>query len=173
MQHRCLSNPRCSPPTGLLHLLHPQQHELASSADRFTLVRDQSVIVLLHGRLRGAIISGLRNSGTFIRTVPLSMQMYWIPELSLFFSCLSVVLGTKVWHSRVSHSIHEVGDVLDPTSLVLIASPVLCSPTIKGSIVVAVLVVVRLGSVIHRRSSQLGSATMAGLSAPLLLTLRA
>ena len=37
----------------------PQQRELASSADRFTVVRDQSVIKLLHGRLRGTIISGL------------------------------------------------------------------------------------------------------------------
>ena len=31
----------------------PQQHELASSAERITLVRDQSVITLLVGRLRG------------------------------------------------------------------------------------------------------------------------
>ena len=39
------------------------------------------------------------------------------------------------WHFRVLHSVREEGDVLDPTSLVLIASPVLCSPTIKGSTV--------------------------------------
>ena len=151
----------------------PQQHELASSADRVTLVRDQSVPALLDGRLRGVIISGLGNSGTFTCTVPLNMQMYWITESPLFSSCLSVVLGhLGLWHSRLSHSVHEVGDVLDPTSLVLIASPVLCSPTIKGSTVVAVRVVVRLGSGVHRRSSQLGSATMAGWSAPLLLTSR-
>ena len=77
-----------------------------------------------------------------------------------------------LWHSRLSHSVHEVGDVLDPTSLVLIASPMLCSPSIQGSTVVAVRAVVRLGSVFHRCSSQLGSATMVGWSAPLLLTSR-
>ena len=37
----------------------PQQYELASSVDRSTVVRDQSVIKLLDGRLRGTIISGL------------------------------------------------------------------------------------------------------------------
>ena len=36
---------------------------------------------------------------------------------------------------RASHSVLEVRDVLDPTFLVLIASPVLCSPTTKGSTV--------------------------------------
>ena len=87
----------------------------------------------------------------------LSMQMCWIPESS----CLSVVPGTEDSDTPVS------------PSLVLIASPVLCSPAIKGSTVVAVRVVVRLGSVAHRRSSQLASATMAGWSAPLLLTSRA
>ena len=34
-------------------LCSPQQHEFASSAERFTVVHDQSVIALLVGRLRG------------------------------------------------------------------------------------------------------------------------
>ena len=72
---------------------------------------------------RKAVVSGLGNSGPFTCTVPSSMQMYWITESMLFSSCLSF---------------HKVGDVLDPTSLVLIASPVLCSLTIKRSTVVVV-----------------------------------
>ena len=61
----------------------PQQHELASYAERFTLVRDQSVIALLVGRLRGTY------------TVPPSMQMYWVTESMLFSSCLSVDPSTE------------------------------------------------------------------------------
>ena len=43
-----------------------------------------------------------------------------------------------LWHSHVLHSVHEVGDVLDPSSLILIASPVRCSPKIVESTVVVV-----------------------------------
>ena len=64
----------------------------------------------------------------------------------------------ELWHSRVLHSVHEVSDVLDPASLILTASPMQCSPTIMESTVVVVLAC--LGSVVHCRSSQLGSATM-------------
>ena len=74
----------------------------------------------------------------------------------------------EFWHSRVLHSVHEVGDVLVPTSLILTASPVQCSPTIMRSTVVVVLAC--LGSLVHCRSSQLGSATMSGWLAPFSAT---
>ena len=73
----------------------PQEHELALSADPFTLVRDNYVSALLDGRLRGVIISGLGNSGTFTCTVRLGMQMYWITESMLFSSCMSVDPSTE------------------------------------------------------------------------------
>ena len=74
-----------------------QQHELASSAEGFTLVRDQSVIAILVGKLRGRWRnhSGLRNSGTIACTVHPSMLMHWISESMLFSSSLSVVPSTE------------------------------------------------------------------------------
>ena len=70
------------------------------------------------------------------------IQLYFtctvrITESILFSSCLSVVPSTEDSSTPVSlHSVHR--DVLDPTSLVLIASPVLRSPTIKRRTVVVV-----------------------------------
>ena len=142
----------------------PQQHELASSADHFTVVRDLSVTALLVGRLLGEIISGLGNSGTFTCTVPSQHA----DALDLGIDALLLVHVGRPVHRGLRHA-----RGLDPTSLVLIASPVLCSTTIKGCTVVAVRVLVRLGSVVLCRSTQLGSAIMAGWYAPLLLTLRA
>ena len=125
------------------------------------------------GRLRGVIISGVGNSGTFTCTVPISMQVDCITEQVLFSSCMSVIPSTEDSGTPVFLTAFlKEAMFLIQRRLVLIASPVLCSPTIKGSTVVAVRVVVRLGSVVHRRSWHFGSATMAGWSAPLLLTSR-
>ena len=109
----------------------------------------------------GVIISGLGNSGTF--TCNRSSQHADVLDQGV--NALHLVhVGRPehrgLGHSRVCHSVHEVGDVLDPTSLVLIASPVLCSPTIKGSTVVAVRVVVRLGSVLSFTAAVRNSAPL-------------
>ena len=116
----------------------PQQHELASPADRFVLVRDQSVTALLDGGLRGVIIWSRK-----LWNVHLHRSSQRADVLDPGVTALLVVpVGRPwhwgLWHSRVSHSVHEVGDVLGPTSLILIASPMLCSPTIKRSTVAIV-----------------------------------
>ena len=90
----------------------PQQHELASSAD---VVRDLSVTALLVGRLLGEIISGLGNSGTFTCTVPSQHA----DALDLGIDALLLVHVGRPVHRGLRHS-----RGLDPTSLVLIASPV-------------------------------------------------
>ena len=140
-QHLCLSNPRCSSPTGLLRSVHRNNTRLHRplNASLWFVTDLSSRFLSVDCVVGGEIVPSFGNSGTFTYTVPPTMQMYWIMESMLISACLSGVPSTE--HSGTPvflHGDHEVGDVIDPTSLILIASPVLCSPTIKGSTVVVV-----------------------------------
>ena len=116
----------------------PQQHERASSADRFTVVHDQSVIKLRVGRLRGRWRNHLWTRKLWNDRLRRFSKHADALDLGVNALLLVPVCRPKHWglrHSRVLHSVDEVGD---PTSLVLIAPPVQCSPTIMGSAVVVV-----------------------------------
>ena len=58
----------------------PQQHELASSAERFTVVHDQSVIKLLVGKLRGRWSSHLWSRKLWNVTLHRSFQHAALPD---------------------------------------------------------------------------------------------
>ena len=102
-------------PPGLLHLLHRSNtslhRPLIASLWFVTNLSLRFFTVDCGGG--GAIISGLGNSGTFTRTVPLSMQMNWITESMLFSSCMSVDQGTEDSGTPVfSHSVHCIASAV-------------------------------------------------------------
>ena len=122
VQHRCLSNPRCSSTTGLMRSVHRNNTSVRRPliAPLWFVTNLSLRFLTAHSVVGGVIISGLGNSGTFTCTVPL----HHADALDHGINALLLVpVGPKhsgLWHSRVLHCVHEVGDVLDPTSLVLI-----------------------------------------------------
>ena len=105
----------------------PQQHEPASPAEVFTLACDQSTIELLVGRLRGRW------------SVQLRFTRLWNVHFHRSFQC--AVTKSMFFSSYLSGvpNMENYGiPMLLTASLILIASPTLCSLTIVESTVVVV-----------------------------------